>query len=696
MRTRIALGAGLVILLVASYPVLRPVGEILARGKPGVWGMPSWYVLLIAGYGIFTLAILSQAILFTLRKAHAWGRWSALLIGLTLVRGALYCSLAPPWQAPDEHAHFEYAALMGKLRRVPAVEDISPQLQQEIVSSMFDYDLWRLIKREPVTSPPEGFLSAGGISRFPATHVIDNRYLYYRQVGKDPPLSYLAPALVYAVFPKAHIALQLYMMRLTTVVLFVALMGAVIGAARRLLPDDTALAMSIPALLAFHPMLAHMGSVVNNDTLAAIFVTLLLSVLVAVFHREFTFGRGLAIVGLAFLGVLTKRTTVWTIPLIGCLVLIRVIRPMSTWARYVLLIVGVVAVAAALVSLRIPSGQARYWTPLSTRWGATVSHRPSADGALSLRVVGGSSEEGRLGQPVLTQTVLDLRGQVVDLTVQVRANDGEQQGALAVVDLDHPRAFRSNFGAGSDWHNVSLRFKVPDDALHLRVELRSSPQTTLYFDQVVLRPAGLSDVEVPPLRNASGEQVCSLGEQIVSDSGGRLGLGRSVQQALGPWQNNLKRLLADPRPLEQTFETFWGNFGAASVVPLPSAVYRILKYACILSLVGIGLGIGKSAVSRKQASLDWQRRALWLLGAGLLLALALVWFPLLANYGQWIPQGRYLFPAIVPIGVFLTLGWAQWMPKGLRPWMLAGLTIGGIALDCAAMIRLASYFYNLL
>jgi len=282
MKTKVALGIGFAILLVLTYPVLRRVGEVLAHHKPGVWGMPSWYILLIVSYAIFTLVLLAQALLFTLRRTYIWKQWAVLLMALTLVRGLLYGSVAPPWQAPDEHAHFEYAALMGQLKRVPTPDDTSPELQRQIVTSMFDYDLWRLIKREPVASPPEGFLVAAGISDYPPTHVIDNRYLYYPQVGIDPPLYYVAPAIVYASLPDVHIALQLYAMRTTTVLMLVLLIGIVACATVQLFYDDSLLAVCVPAFTAFIPMLAHIGSVLNNDILAAVFSTALLGIVLGV------------------------------------------------------------------------------------------------------------------------------------------------------------------------------------------------------------------------------------------------------------------------------------------------------------------------------------------------------------------------------------------------------------------------------
>src|SRR6266545_109026 len=47
----------------------------------------------------------------------------ALLVALALLHGLLYVWLVPPWQAPDEPAQFEYAALIAALGRTPTVGD---------------------------------------------------------------------------------------------------------------------------------------------------------------------------------------------------------------------------------------------------------------------------------------------------------------------------------------------------------------------------------------------------------------------------------------------------------------------------------------------------------------------------------------------------------------------------------------------
>jgi len=96
--------------------------EAFAKRKPGLWGEPAWYVFLMVAGGALVVALLINVVLIAFKPVYK--RHALLLIGLTLVQGLFYSSVTPPWQAPDEHAHYEYAALMGELNRVPRLADV--------------------------------------------------------------------------------------------------------------------------------------------------------------------------------------------------------------------------------------------------------------------------------------------------------------------------------------------------------------------------------------------------------------------------------------------------------------------------------------------------------------------------------------------------------------------------------------------
>ncbi|MFN2285492.1 MAG: hypothetical protein ACK2UQ_13805, partial [Anaerolineae bacterium] len=92
----------------------------LLAGRPGILGQPWFYLVLIGAYGVAVVWLIIQ----TVRAAHnpevdgkVW-RWLVLLALVTLLRGGVYSVLDPPWYAPDEPSHFEYAWLLHDLGRI--------------------------------------------------------------------------------------------------------------------------------------------------------------------------------------------------------------------------------------------------------------------------------------------------------------------------------------------------------------------------------------------------------------------------------------------------------------------------------------------------------------------------------------------------------------------------------------------------
>jgi hypothetical protein len=63
----------------------------------------------------------------------------------------------------------------------------------------------------------------------------------------------------------------------------------------------------------------------------------------------------------------------------------------------------------------------------------------------------------------------------------------------------------------------------------------------------------------------------------------------------------------------------------------------------------------------------WQWRALAVLALGSAVALVLILFTVLRPDRWWQPQGRYLFPLMLPFAVLLSVGWQSLLPSRFRP-----------------------------
>ncbi len=198
---------------------------------------------------------------------------------LYLVLAVLYAVYTPPWQVPDEPAHYNYVRAVAEEGRLPVMEP-------------GDYDQAYL----------ERIVGAG----FPPSLSIEP--LTYED--HQPPLYYLLAVPVYLLFDGALLPLRLFSVLLGAGVLMTAW-----GVVRTLCPDRPGVALMAVALIGFLPQHLAMMAGVNNDPLAELMVGT--SLWMAVRHvqgkgdgRRYLLGWGL----LLGLTVLTKTTAYVVLP----------------------------------------------------------------------------------------------------------------------------------------------------------------------------------------------------------------------------------------------------------------------------------------------------------------------------------------------------------------------------------------------
>ncbi|MGE3269296.1 MAG: hypothetical protein AB7P40_11140 [Chloroflexota bacterium] len=115
------------------------------------------------------------------------------------------------------------------------------------------------------------------------------------------------------------------------------------------------------------------------------------------------------------------------------------------------------------------------------------------------------------------------------------------------------------------------------------------------------------------------------------------------------------------------FRSFWGMFGWMGVV-LDDGFYILYLVLTVLGIVGVEIG--------------WLARTpLRLKHCGLLTWAALLVFGEVAYYNLTFiqPQGRYLFPALVPVALFLSSGWLQLAERAASPLLVRLLTTSVLA-----------------
>jgi len=197
-----------------------------------------------------------------------------------LIAGVCYACLTPPWQAPDEPAHYNYIRYLVEEGHLPVLQ-------------MGDY--------------PHDYLEEIKTQRFPPEMPIDPlRYEFHQ-----PPVYYLLASVVYRLTSGSLLAL-----RLLSVALGSGLLVVTWALARAVFPQQPALALGSTAFVAFLPMHVAMSSAVNNDALAELLLAAALLGLVHYLGANDTSPRRPAELGLLIgLGLVTKIWALIALPL---------------------------------------------------------------------------------------------------------------------------------------------------------------------------------------------------------------------------------------------------------------------------------------------------------------------------------------------------------------------------------------------
>jgi hypothetical protein len=123
-----------------------------------------------------------------------------------------------------------------------------------------------------------------------------------------------------------------------------------------------------------------------------------------------------------------------------------------------------------------------------------------------------------------------------------------------------------------------------------------------------------------------------------------------------------------------TFHSFWGQFGWMAV-PMDGRTYLLLTLLSLLAgagLIGFWRGIASARPEPRYNLSTGQRRAIGLLGLTILLmGLGYIWYNL--SFVQF--QGRYLFPALIPLGFFFSLGLSEALAPRWVWWLAGGLAL---------------------
>jgi hypothetical protein len=233
-------------------------------------------------------------------------RWLLfLLLGLALVRGVGYALLIPPWQSPDETGHFEYAWLIANSRKL-FNPDLAIDFEAEYLSSLYEWRYGEFIQRPlPDKMPARINELPRNIFAARSRTILISRF----------SLSYVWQALFLYPFRYQDLVFQLYVARISSVLLNVGIIGMAARIFRRLLPRQGALTTVMVAVLVFWPQHTFINGMVGEGALAELMVLVVLYGWVRLFSfRGESIGGGLVIIG-TLVAIWSKITSAFLIPL---------------------------------------------------------------------------------------------------------------------------------------------------------------------------------------------------------------------------------------------------------------------------------------------------------------------------------------------------------------------------------------------
>jgi hypothetical protein len=249
-----------------------------------------------------------RAALGTWRRVPRAGRACFLI---AFVNAAIWGVVVPPFQVPDEIAHFGYAQYLAETGKAPPQgpgAQYSPQEQTVLQFLDFFAVVGRSDERGVFTSVEQRALRAELKGQSPIGQGGGSA------ATNQPPLYYALEAIPYWLSPSHEILARLVLMRLLSALMAACTVLAVFMFLRELLPG-TPWAWTVGALVvAFQPMVDFIAAGVHGDNLLFLTSALTFLMLLRTYRRGLSMRRAVVIGALVAAGVLTKLTFIALLP----------------------------------------------------------------------------------------------------------------------------------------------------------------------------------------------------------------------------------------------------------------------------------------------------------------------------------------------------------------------------------------------
>jgi hypothetical protein len=277
-------------------------------------------------------------------------RAGRICFAVAFVNAAIWGVVVPPFQVPDEIAHFAYAQYLAETGKPPPqgpVAQYSPQEQQTLENLDFFSVIGRVRMRGILTGAEDRALRAAQ-----ATHPSPVGPGGATSITNQPSLYYALEAIFYRLSPSGDILTRLALMRLLSALMAAGTVLAVFMFLRELF-SGSPWSWTVGALaVAFQPTFDFVAAGVQGDNLLFLASSLTFLLLLRAYRRGLTTRRGVAIGAVVAVGVLSKLTFIALLPGIALALLLLAWRALPAGRGPALRALGAaVAVAVAPVAL---------------------------------------------------------------------------------------------------------------------------------------------------------------------------------------------------------------------------------------------------------------------------------------------------------------------------------------------------------
>jgi len=252
--------------------------------------------------------------------------WVCALVALA--NGLAWSLITPPFQVPDENAHYAYVQQLVQTGDLPHPATPAGALSPQQDATLSAIDFYWMVGR-PYNPAPFTDLQQHAIEQVASEKLSARGTGDALTADNNPPLYYAIEAVPYMLMPGGGVLDRLALMRAVS-----ALMGAitvllVFMFLRELLPSRRWAWSAGALLVAFQPMFAFISGGVNNDNLLYLAATGILWALARAFRRGLDRGGGLLLGAFLGFGLVAKLNLLGFLPALALALLLLLRR---SWA----------------------------------------------------------------------------------------------------------------------------------------------------------------------------------------------------------------------------------------------------------------------------------------------------------------------------------------------------------------------------